>query len=618
MPPEHLALPLKPTERRQPLTLRRALLAAFLVLGLLPAAALSWLSFSKTRDAMTREITRSLSAQAQTIQTDIDAMMAERLQNAIVWSRSELMQDLRLGDVDKRVTNYLRGLESEYGDVYRSLDCVDSRGIVLASSDPVRIGNPRAMPDARQLSVDARSGDGHATLYLPHTARLEQRQPLLIVTDVPMTFASTPMRMLLDFDVANLNRLLDAAEQDHRAVVVVDRQGRWVAASHSLRSVIWSGDRARAAGMELVASGQTRVDVLPWMDKPAMVGQGHSRATSRLAASGWTTLVFEAEDDALAPVAQMAAIFEGLLLAVLLATVLTALWIASTISHPIASLTAFTRRYQREGGKAVLVPTGSRVEEIDVLEGAFLDMVRSVELSKRELIRSSKMAMLGELAAVLAHEVRTPLGILRSSAQILMRNKALSSEERELTQFIESETERLNHLVSTMLDMARPPQPRFTSCDLHMLLQRCAHMHDLKRGGDGEKFPVALKLAARNTEVDGDPEQLMQVFFNLLSNASEAAGAQGRVELETFDQHEHVGVRCSDNGPGISPELVETLFEPFVSRREGGIGLGLAVARQIVLAHAGDITVGRSHLGGAEFTLRLRRRCAFDILEAKS
>jgi signal transduction histidine kinase len=605
---------MKSTLRRRPLTLRRALLAAFLILGLLPAAALSWLSFSRTRDAMTREITRSLSAQAQTIQADIDAMMAERVQNAIAWSRSELMQDLRLGDVDKRVTNYLRGLESEYGDVYRSLDCIDGAGVVLASSQPGRIGSVRSNPDARQLSVDARFGEGRASLYLPPTARLEQHEPIAITTDIPMSFATAPMRMALDFEVANIDRLLDAAASDHRAVVVVDGQGRWVAASSSLRRFDWAGDAVRAPSLQLATSDQTRVEALPWLRKPAMVGRGPSRATAHLAGSGWTTLVFEAEDDALAPVAQMATIFEGLLLAVLLATVLTASWIASIVSHPIAALTESTRRYQREGA-AALTSTGSRVEEIDVLERAFHDMVRSVEQSKRDLVRSSKMALLGELAAVLAHEVRTPLGILRSSAQILMRNLALSSEERELTTFIESETERLNRLVSTMLDMARPPQPRFTSCDLHMLLQRCAQMHDLKRGSDGERFPVALKLAARDAEVDGDPEQLMQVFFNLLSNASEAAGPGGRVELETFDEEEFVGVRCADNGIGISPELAETLFEPFVSHRPGGIGLGLAVARQIVQAHAGDISVGRSRLGGAEFTVRLRRRCTFDIVE---
>ncbi|HEX7638039.1 MAG TPA: ATP-binding protein, partial [Burkholderiaceae bacterium] len=339
-----------------------------------------------------------------------------------------------------------------------------------------------------------------------------------------------------------------------------------------------------------------------------MVGRGVSRRTSRLPSLGWTTLVLEPEARALEPVSRMAAIFEGLLLAVLLAAFAFAWWFAAAIARPIAALTASTRRYRREGLVAPASDVPVRFDEIEVLERGFREMVAAEKQYTRELVRRSKMTMLGELAAVLAHEVRTPLGILRSSAQILQRNRGLSGEERELTTFIESETERLNRLVSTMLDLARPPMPSFVPCDMHELLVRCAHMHELRRAGAGGQRPVETRLAAADPVVEGDPEQLMQVVFNLLNNAAEACGPDGIVRLETADDGDHLLVRCVDSGPGLPAGLAERLFEPFVSGREGGVGLGLAVARQIVVAHGGDIEAGTGELGGASFSLRLPRR----------
>jgi len=234
-------------------------------------------------------------------------------------------------------------------------------------------------------------------------------------------------------------------------------------------------------------------------------------------------------------------------------------------------------------------------------------MIRALDQSRQELIRTSKMALLGELAAVLAHEVRTPLGILRSSAQILKRNPGLGAEGQELMRFIESETERLNRLVSTMLDTARPRSPELLDCDLHALLQRCAQMHDLRHGEDGERRPVRLDLAAAHAAVHADGEQLMQVFFNLLNNAAEAAGPAGRVELATHETPGFLCVVCADDGPGVPPELAQRMFDPFVSGRSGGFGLGLAVVRQVVAAHRGEIEVGTSRWGGATFTVKFRR-----------
>ncbi len=604
------------------MTLRRTLLLAFVLLGLLPSAALSWLSFTRTRAAMVGQIRLNLEVQARSIQSDIDQMLFERFENAAVWSRSELMQDLRLADVDKRVTNYLVDLQAGYPGVYDYLDCRSDDGRIIASSAPSRIGRVVPANDTASASIQRRLGNVAVTLSLPSSRTLDDASPFVIETAIDSPYASVSSftaRLDTAFDARQLSRLLDAAAIGRRVIVVVDDQGRWVAGSRNLRGRALPDAGGRLAGLALAAApsdGVTRG--APWLSDAALSGKSRSIATPAFAGSGWTTLVYEPVDEALAPVAQMATIFAGLLIAVFLATLLATAWIVPAISRPIVSLTARTRRYQQGLLRSEDAPLRSRIAEIDMLARAYDDMVRAVERSREELVRTSKMAMLGELAAVLAHEVRTPLGILRSSAQILRRDAGLSPEGMELMAFIESETERLNGLVSTMLDTARPRPPALGTCDIHDLLRRCAQMHDLRRGASGISHPTLLQLDATRHMVLVDAEQLMQLVFNLLNNASQAAGPEGRVELSTFDDPGGLCIACSDDGPGITPEFAERMFDPFVSGREGGVGLGLAVVRQVVAAHRGEIQVGRSRWGGARFLVRLPASSLALIVEEAS
>lgn len=579
-------------------------------MGLLPSTALSWLFFVQTRDAMTREIQQNLAIQARAIQSDIDQMLFERFENSSVWARSELMEDLRLGDVDKRVTNYLVGLQQGYGDVYSELDCIDSENRIVASSTASRIGTRAPVDDADFVSVTSTLSGHPASLSLPHAKTLDERLPLVIDAEIPSAYAprggvGATLRMALN--VAPLSRLLDAAAQGKRVIVVVDGQGRWVAGSSRLRGHALPDAQVRDLTRAIAESTSTdKLDRSPWLAEPAVAGRATSVAMPGFLGSGWTTMIFEPIDEALAPVSRMAVAFASLFAIVLFGTVLAAGWIASAMSRPIVTLTEHIRRH-REGIPASRSdrPT-STIREIEVLAQAYDDMVRSLEKSRLELVQASKMAMLGELGAVLAHEVRTPLGILRSSAQILMRNPGLGAEGLELMHFIESETERLDRLVSTLLDTARPPALAPVICDLHELLQQCVQMHDLKDAAESSRRrPALLELNAATSGVFADPEQLKQVFFNLLSNASQAAGRDGMVALSSFDADGEICIECEDSGPGVPPEMEAAIFEPFVSRRAGGFGLGLAVVRQIVSAHDGRIQVGRSRWGGARFTVCL-------------
>ncbi len=557
---------------------------------------------------MTREIQQNLAIQARAIQADIDQMLFERFENASVWRRSELMEDLRLGDVDKRVTNYLVGLQRGYGDVYVELDCVDAENKILASSMSSRIGIVVPSEADDLLSVSSQLSGDVAKLWLADSKTLDERAPLVINAAIPSAYPASGgarARMRMALNVRPLNRLLDAAAQGKRVIVVVDSKGRLVLGSNQLRGRQLPDLRGQEVARDIVRSGNAdMLDHSPWLAEPALTGRATSKPLSGFGGSGWTTLIFEPIDEALAPVSRMAIAFATLFAIILVGTVLAASWIASAMSRPIATLTERTRRHQQGLAGSMEQMPGSVITEVEVLARAYDDMFRSLEHSRQELVRASKMAVLGELGAVLAHEVRTPLGILRSSAQILMRNPGLGSDGMELMHFIESETERLDRLVSTLLDTARPPRLQPVDCNLHELLARCVQMHDLKGGGQSSlDSPIRLELNATAPHIVADPEQLQQVFFNLLSNAHEAAGRDGCVALSTFDAPAGICIECEDSGPGVPPELESAIFEPFVSRRTGGFGLGLAVVRQIVAAHNGAIRVGTSRWGGARFTV---------------
>ncbi len=598
--------------RQIALTLRRILLLAFVLLGLVPSAALSWLSFARTREAMTREIQQNLAIQARAIQSDIDQMLFERFENAVVWRRSELMEDLRLGDVDKRVSNYLVGLREGYGDVYDGLDCVDAGNRIVASSAAARIGTIASAHDDALVSVVADAPGGAATLFLARAETLAERDALTIDAPIPSSYSAAAagrMRLRMTLAVAPIDRLLDAAAQDGRVIVVVDRLGRWVAGSSRLRGQRLPGLRAQEETLLLAHDSDAGIArSSPWMKEAALTGRAVAMPKGAFGSSGWTTMIFEPVDEALAPVSRLGVVFIGLFTIVLLATLAAAVWVAAAMSRPIAWLTERTRRHQQGLAASGSTMRSSAITEVRLLASAYDDMIRSLESSRGELVRASKMAMLGELGAVLAHEVRTPLGILRSSAQVLMRNPGLGPEGMELMRFIETETERLNRLVSTLLDTARPPRLEPMSFDLNELIAECVQMHALKQAAElGRQPPVTLELRATAAQVLADPEQLKQVIFNLLANACEAAGPHGHVAVSTSDAPDAIRIDCEDSGPGVAPELENVIFEPFVSRRAGGFGLGLAVVRQIVAAHDGTIHVGSSRWTGARFTICLPR-----------
>ena len=329
---------------------------------------------------------------------------------------------------------------------------------------------------------------------------------------------------------------------------------------------------------------------------------------------GWSLFVLQLTSHAYQPVWQMGTVFLILLVVTGAVAVGVSLFVAARIAQPVVALTDYTRRFTRDGTSGQAPSSGpgeiGEIGEISELTQAYTHMMHDLEESREQLVRAAKLAVAGEMAAAMTHEIRTPLGILRSSAQMLQRETQLSAEGHEMASFVVSETDRLNQLVSSLLSFARPRAPEFQPHDIHQIMQHTLSM--LAPQAARKEIQVRTDFRASPSVIGCDEEQLIQVFLNLLINAFQALPAGGQIEVRTRGDNEalhalqgvrHVIVEVADNGPGVALAHRERIFEPFFTTRENGIGLGLSVVQQIVHAHTGDMSVEENAGGGACFRL---------------
>jgi len=250
---------------------------------------------------------------------------------------------------------------------------------------------------------------------------------------------------------------------------------------------------------------------------------------------------------------------------------------------------------------------------------------RRLEQAQAEARRSERLAALGQLSAGLAHEIRNPLGVIKGSAEMLTQKlQASDALARELAGYISTEVNRLGDLVTEFLDFARPlhaqPQPANLTALLDRVLQIVADRFAGKLVGKqssgeqetGKPVRVERHYASGLPLVPLDESLCEQAFLNLVQNAYEAMQDQDAdhdgtlsVEVQPAMQNDREGVelRLSDTGPGVPEELREEIFNPFVTTKKTGVGLGLSIVSKIVDGHHGSIHVENAAGGGAVFTI---------------
>jgi two-component system sensor histidine kinase PilS (NtrC family) len=258
------------------------------------------------------------------------------------------------------------------------------------------------------------------------------------------------------------------------------------------------------------------------------------------------------------------------------------------------------------GCSALLGTTGDTIGYIYT----FTDLTEIRRL-ERELRQRDRLAAVGRMASGIAHEIRNPLSSIAGSVKMLAGIDALSTDQRELMGIVTRESERLNAIISDFLTYSRDRKFESMSVDLCQLLHDTLTLLENR----GANIRIERRFAVAEALAEGDGDKLKQVFWNLCSNALRAMPNGGELTVTLDAVGENWQIRFCDTGQGISPLLIEKIFEPFQSGFEGGTGLGLAIVYRIIQAHNANITVRSEPGKGTEFTLLFPREFAQKLPE---
>jgi signal transduction histidine kinase len=221
--------------------------------------------------------------------------------------------------------------------------------------------------------------------------------------------------------------------------------------------------------------------------------------------------------------------------------------------------------------------------------------------TRESLMHAETLASMGRMAAGIAHEVRNPLFIMRSSAESL--KKKYPDDAEEIDEFIIDEVDRLNGILTDYLLFARNESTSVVETDLVKLIDRCVRLvSDPQQAG---KIVIETDLKIESAPFRGEEKKLQQVFLNLLLNAIQAMGGSGEIGVTVSRSRSHYDLEFADNGPGIPSRDLERVFEPFYTTRPSGSGLGLAIAKRVVEDHGGVIGIALRRERGTVVRVRL-------------
>ncbi|PIE21024.1 MAG: hypothetical protein CSA66_00180 [Proteobacteria bacterium] len=215
------------------------------------------------------------------------------------------------------------------------------------------------------------------------------------------------------------------------------------------------------------------------------------------------------------------------------------------------------------------------------------------------LRQKETMAQLGQMAAVIAHEVKNPLAGISGAIQVIARRMPQDSPDIRVLEEIRARVGALNESLTALLSFARPPVPKPRPVNTHEVVLKSA----MVIANEPRYEAVELELTGRDRTIVADPDLLGQAVLNLVINAAQAIDCHGRVSVEVGDDGEDVTITVSDEGPGLPAG--DEIFQPFFTTKVNGTGLGLAVVRQTAQAHGGSVEASAGEGGGARLTIRL-------------
>jgi len=226
--------------------------------------------------------------------------------------------------------------------------------------------------------------------------------------------------------------------------------------------------------------------------------------------------------------------------------------------------------------------------------------------AEERLAQQAALARVGQMAAVVAHEVRNPLAGIKGAIQVLMSRRSSADDELPVMRDIVARIDSLSELINDLMVFARPRPPRLAVVELHAILADAVTI--VRRDPSAQGVEIAVE--GENLSLTADVELVRATVLNLLLNAAQAMAGEGQIAVRTWPHGGSAIIEIRDTGPGIQPEIREQIFEPFFTTKARGGGLGLPIARRTAELHGGSLTLDCPDAGGTVVTMTLPIRPA--------
>ncbi|HXY53716.1 MAG TPA: ATP-binding protein [Nitrospirota bacterium] len=276
----------------------------------------------------------------------------------------------------------------------------------------------------------------------------------------------------------------------------------------------------------------------------------------------------------------------------------------TTPAHEILSATRQLKKgdlsYRIEGLK----------DEFGEVAASFNEMAESIKDDYLKMQWAEQLVVLGEMAGGLAHEIKNPLAGIKASMEVLTMDTTLTEENRDVLLKGVEQIKRIEVLLKALLNFARPPKPHFMPADVNSVLDvtiGLALRHPQFATKDSKTISVVKDYDERLPKTMADPQQLQQVFMNLLLNAADAMPDGGTISVQTShdDSVRSLHIQIIDTGSGVDETVVDKIFQPFFTTKPQGTGLGLAITKRLIEQHGGSINVKNNHAKGVAFMITL-------------
>jgi len=294
--------------------------------------------------------------------------------------------------------------------------------------------------------------------------------------------------------------------------------------------------------------------------------------------------------------------------------IIFSIYFIKSITGPVAELLSATRKIK--SGKLRYRIEKKLKDEFGELAESFNEMAVSLQEQYTKLQQTERLAVVGELAAGMAHEIKNPMAGIKVSMEVLSQDSPLPQEDKEVLLRVIKEIDRITNMLKGLLSYARPPKPKFISVDLNQILgttiksaQYSLRSPKYKIKAPKDQIKFVTNINPDLPHIVADPDQLQQIFLNLILNAVDSlytlSDRQGIITIQTQQLSDAlVQISISDNGRGIDSKSLEDVFKPFFTTKSQGTGLGLAICRRLVEQHNGSISVANNPDGiGVTFTL---------------